>query len=180
MAGKVIFGITGQKYNGKDTVGSYLIENKNFKKFSFAEPIKDVSKLLFGFNDEQVNGKEKETIDVKWNVTPRTIMQFIGTEMFRKMMPQVIPNIGEDFWVTLTMNKVNEYKNNVVITDVRFDNEIAAIRKNGGKIIRVVRPGIKSTSTHESEINILNLKVDYEVINDGTIEELYQKISKIM
>ena len=175
-----IIGITGRKFNGKDTLGNYLVENYEYKKLSYADPIKDISRILFGFNDEQLYGNSKEIIDPNWDVTPRTVMQFLGTEIFRKQMHQIIPNIEENFWIKcLEVKMINELKENpnkrFVICDVRFPNELEAIKKLGGIVIRVKRNLSTNGDTHESEKFIDELDVDFEIENSGNKAELYEK-----
>ncbi len=174
-----IIGITGRKFNGKDTLGNYLVNNFSYKKLSYADPIKDITRILFGFNEEQLYGSLKETIDDNWNTTPRNIMQFLGTEIFRKQMDQVIPNIGEDFWIKcLEVKMTNLLKENpnqkFVICDVRFPNEVESIKKLGGTVIRVKRELSTNNDLHESEKYIESLDVDFEMINNTTIEQLYK------
>ena len=67
----MIIGILGQKRNGKDTCADYLVEHYNFTKVSFADPIKQILKIMFDFNDEQLYGDKKELIHSKgnWNRT---------------------------------------------------------------------------------------------------------------
>lgn len=174
-----IIGITGRKFNGKDTLGNYLVNNFSYKKLSYADPIKDITRILFGFNEEQLYGSLKETIDDNWNTTPRNIMQFLGTEIFRKQMNQVIPNIGEDFWIKyLEVKMTNLLKENpnqkFVICDVRFPNEVESIKKLGGTVIRVKRELSTNNDLHESEKYIESLDVDFEIINNTTIEQLHK------
>ena len=59
----MIIGIIGKKGYGKDTLGDYLVENYNFIKYNFADPVKDISKIIFNLNYEQLYGSEKEVID---------------------------------------------------------------------------------------------------------------------
>ena len=179
-----IIGITGRKFNGKDTLGNYLVNNYNYMKLSYAEPIKEISRILFGFNDEQLYGGLKEIIDENWNTSPRTIMQFLGTEIFRKQMNQVIPDIGENFWIKcLEVKMLNILKENpsqkFVICDVRFPNELEAIKKLGGIVIRVKRDLNTNNDTHESEKYIENLDVNYEFSNNGTVQQLYDNFEEV-
>ena len=161
----MIIGLTGRKYNGKDTAAKQLI-NDGYIPMSFAEPIKDVAKMLFGFSENQVNGSQKEEMDVRWNTTPRAVLQFIGTELFREQIQQLLPEIGADFWVKSIENRIPSNAN-VVITDVRFPNEVAMIRKLGGKIIRVRRTLVSNPDTHASEQQIDLLDADYDIDNNG-------------
>jgi hypothetical protein len=172
-----IIGFTGRKYHGKDTAAKQLI-NVGYKPMSFAEPIKDVAKLLFGFSENQVNGNQKEELDSRWNITPREVVQFIGTELFREQIQRLLPNIGDEFWVKSLENRIPK-DTNVVITDVRFPNEVEMIHRLGGKVIRVKRNAIENTGHHISEMFIDSLDADYEIENKGTIEELRKNVKQI-
>ena len=60
----MIIGIIGQKGTGKDTVADYIVKSNDFKKISYAEPLKKICKELFDLTDEQLNDQhEKEKID---------------------------------------------------------------------------------------------------------------------
>ena len=128
----MIIGITGYKYNGKDTCANYLVDNYKFNKISFADPLKQCLKSLFSFTDEQLYGKEKEIVDNYWGVSPRTVMQFVGTELFRDQMKQIIFNIDSMFWCKVMERKLSNICENVVIADVRFVNEALMIKKMNG------------------------------------------------
>ena len=66
------------------------------------------------------------------------------------------------------------------MSDMRFQNEIDMIHQLGGIVIKLTRPSINNTDAHESEKNIDNLKGDFNIINDGTLEELYKKVDEII
>lgn len=68
-----------------------------------------------------------------------------------------------------------------ILTDTRFENELAAVKAVGGISIRIRRDqcGI-ITPNHESEIALDSAKFDYEISNDGTIEELTQKLKDVL
>ena len=59
----MIIGLSGKKRVGKDTVADYLVSKYGFIKYSFADPIKAVAKILFGFSENQLYGNNKEEID---------------------------------------------------------------------------------------------------------------------
>ena len=204
----MIIGLCAQKQNGKDTMADYLCQKYKFVKLSFAQPLKDACKILFGFTEEQVNGNKKEILDEKWGVTPRTVLQFVGTDLFRDQMKSIIPNIGEDFWVLCLKNKIEEIKkknskNNIVISDVRFPNEVKIIHQLGGVVVKITRPSTTESKTssletkneenktnssvignsstqHSSERMIDLIKEDALIENDGTIMQFYEKIDKYM
>jgi len=69
---------------------------------------------------------------------------------------------------------------NWIITDMRFPNEMDAVKERGGITIRVVRPGRTLTGTHPSEIALDGFIMHYEIINDGSIEDLVEKVRKTL
>jgi hypothetical protein len=119
----IIIGITGKKFHGKDTVADCLVTNYSFTKMAFADPLKEVCKTLFGFSDAQLYGKEKETKDPKWKITPRKAFQFIGTDLIRNMMYRLIPGIGKDFWVYCLMHKIDLIKESTELTSDKPSDE---------------------------------------------------------
>jgi len=175
-----MLGILGRKGAGKDSIADYLVSRYDYTKRAFAAPLKAAAQVLFGFTDEQVNGNLKET-QTSWGITPRAVLQWLGTEVFRKRIHELIPGMGEDFWVHSTLNR--EIPKRLVISDVRFLNEVKGIHERKGRIIKVIRPvlGAVQTDPHESEAGIdLIQNYDYLVINDGTLEDLYEKIDQIV
>ena len=180
----MLIGLLGRKGAGKDTVADYICNTYGFQKMALADPLKEACRILFNFNDEQLYGNQKEVIDPNWNITPRHVLQFIGTEVFRDKINEIIPEIGDNFWVHSLLTRYYQRQLNTIISDVRFSNEIEEIKKAGGIIIKIVRPSnnnIKDAhSSHVSEIEIDNLSGDYEIINCGTIEELFQKMNDIL
>lgn len=175
--------ITGNKYNGKDTVADYLCSKNKYIKLSLAEPLKEVCKILFNFNNAQLYGDLKEEVDMAWNISPRQAMQFIGTEMFRDEMEKLMPDIGCDFWVQSLVRKINIVKDKyegVVVADVRFDNEIEILRKTFDVlVIKVVRSDIACSDTHASEQAISNDACDIVIYNNSTLENLYKTVEDI-
>lgn len=173
-----IIGITGRKSNGKDTLGSYLVENHGYKRIAFADALKDASKCIFSLNDEQLYGNSKEKIDEFWQVTPRQILQFVGTDLFRNHLAELIPWVSNDIWVQVVKKKIqDELKNDphtkFVITDVRFQNEIDLVKSFNGLTVRVERKSANTTiDLHQSELEIETLCVDLVITNDDTIENL--------
>lgn len=172
-----LIGFCGLKRAGKDTCADYLVSNYGFTKISFADPIKDVCKILFNFNDDQLYGNSKEIIDPIWNVTPRNTFQFIGTDLFRNNINKLIPNIEKDFWIKVLQNKL-DFDKKYVIADVRFPNELNFIKKNGGIIIKINNSSCVQ-SDHEAE-NVSILDSDINIDNNSTKEELYKQLENII
>ncbi len=123
---------------------------------------------------------------VKRYLTPRKILQLMGTECGRGI---IHPNI----WVNSLMSDYNEGytispldpdnvpPDNWVITDVRFPNEVQAIKDKGGLIIRLESDRCDSTNTHVSEIALDNYgKFDGIIDNNGTLNELMVKLKEFL
>jgi len=176
----MIIGITGNKQSGKDTCAKYLVEKYNFLHLSFAEPLKKACKLLFNLNEEQINGSEKEEIDLFWKISPRRIMQFVGTEIFRDKIKELIPNIDSNFWIKLMEQQILKLNpnTNIVISDVRFLNEVEFIRKYNGIIVKINRNN--EIDNHLSEMEINKIIPDFIIDNIGTFDELNKKIENIV
>jgi hypothetical protein len=141
----MIIGIAGFQGSGKDTIADYLCNIYGFKRDSFAATLKDAVAAVFGWDRELLEGRTREsrawreTVDPWWanrlnmpNLTPRLVLQRWGTEVARKAW-------HDDTWIASLENKLVRAHNDIVITDVRFPNEIAAVRRAGGVVIRVVR-----------------------------------------
>lgn len=174
-----LIGITGKKFSGKDTLGKNFVEAHCFKRLAFADALKSACKSIFGFTDEQLYGNEKEIEDSFWKTTPRAVLQYVGTELFRNQLNVIMPHVKNNIWVDVVKKQILDvWKVNphacFVITDVRFPNEIAMIKELGGCMIRVKREKVANEcDSHSSEAGIDDLVVDMEVLNNGTIEELY-------
>lgn len=141
----MIIGIAGFQGSGKDTIADYLQNIYGFKRDSFASTLKDAVAAVFGWNRELLEGRTtesrawREQVDPWWanrlnmpDLTPRLVLQLWGTEVARKAF-------HDDTWIASLENKLARAHNDIVITDVRFPNEIKAIKNAGGIVIRVVR-----------------------------------------
>ena len=119
-------------------------------------------------------------------ITVRKFLQLLGTECMRMglhvntwvnaLFADYIPVVKE--WDELGNDTLLEYPN-WIITDMRFPNEMEAVVERKGITIRVVRPGT-SNGTHASETALDNAEFDYEIINDGTLEDLVEKVRQIL
>lgn len=169
---KIIIGFTGKAGSGKDTAVNdlkSLHDESMIDHFSFASPLKNGVKEMWGFTEEQVNTSLKDEIDEKWNVTPREILQWLGTDVVRAR--------NEHHWTQLMKNKILlSDKEIILISDVRFENEAALIKELGGLVCRVVRPSEEAsavaTPAHVSEQG--TFPVDYIIQNNGTLQ-MYRK-----
>lgn len=181
----ILLGLLAKKHSGKDTVADYLVDNYGFIKLSYATPLKKACGDIFGFTEEQLYGNKKEDIDPFWNISPRKIFQFVGTDLFRNQLSKIIPDIGNDIWTKcIEKQYLDILKNNpnarVVVADNRFHNEVSTIHKLNGTVIKIQR-NLNSTDNHSSEKGIDDINTyDMEIINNGSLQELYNKIDNII
>lgn len=202
-----IIAICGAKRSGKDVLAQHLVNKYNYERVSFAEPLKHAIKTLFNFNDDQVGiGEdkgtgEKDIVDERWGITPRTALQFFGTEIMQEKIQEILPNVKKNFFATTLKNYITDKRNidmgqRFVISDLRFLHEyemlftISKIRKDDIAIIRVIRPSLSSNSpvddpsnlpkAHISELEYMNIPYDIIIINNGSIESYIDKFDKII
>lgn len=209
----MIIGITGLIGSGKDTAANYLITHHKFKKESFANSLKDAVSAVFGWDRELLEGQSKysrewrEQVDTWWSerlnmpkLTPRWILQYWGTEVCRT-------GFHDDMWIASLENKLRTSKDDIVISDCRFSNEIKAIKDAGGVTIRIIRgeqpkwydaavafnkgPNgnpdwslsklkLERLKVHASEYSSVGLHYDYEIYNDSSIDDLHNQLENII
>jgi len=157
--------LIGKAGAGKDTIADYLVQNYDFKKFAFADKIKEIVYDLFPDAGPK----------------PRKLLQDVG--MFFR-------GIDKDVWVKYLCRKVEKEPGNVVVTDVRFKNELEGLRKLGFIPIKVEaaeeirkhrlleRDGIVDYERlyHISETELDDVTCYYRVVNNGGLEQLYENI----
>lgn len=59
-------GLIGERGSGKDTLSDYLVTHKNYIKYNFANPVKEISRIMFDFSDDQLYGTQKDILDNRW------------------------------------------------------------------------------------------------------------------
>lgn len=208
----MIIGLCGLAGSGKDTAADSLVL-RGFVKLAFADIMKRFCKEVFDFTDEQLWGpsasrnapdaryprKVYGSDEVHENLTPRFALQTLGTEWGRECYPGV--------WVDYAIRKAKELDGaegvhydaktgifrcarppieGVAISDVRFWNEVEAIQKAGGKVVRIKRAGAGlggAGALHQSEVeqaSIADACFDAVLQNDGTLAELHDKVGELL
>jgi len=207
--GKII-GLLGFINSGKGTVASHLVNKYNFRHDSFASSLKDACSVMFDWprdlleGDTQESREYREKVDTWWSeklgisdFSPRLALQLVGTDVLRN-------NFNQDLWFLTLQNRIrkNPYQH-VVISDVRFPNEVKFIQEQDGILIRVNRGPmpiwyetavmanngnsiareimVKTySSTHFSEWAWAGSKINYEINNDNTVEFLQKQVKEII
>jgi hypothetical protein len=169
-----IIGLAGKARSGKDTVAQILGDLYGYHTTAFAESLKRACGEIFHFNAAQLYGDLKEEVDPFWQMTPRHVMQHVGTELFRHWRSEI--------WVQSCARRIAmEPTVNWVIVDVRFPNEADAVRRWGGKVVWIERPGRPTlndaVACHASETALDRYDgFDAALINDRTIDDLIAEV----
>ena len=203
----MIIGICGFIGCGKDTVADYLVNFHEFRRESFASTLKDAVASVFGWDRTMLEGRTKEArewreqVDPWWaakldmpTLTPRWVLQYWGTEVCRKAF-------HDDIWIASLENKLRNSRDNIVISDCRFPNEIESLKRAGGNIIWVQRGtlpdwysdavsanqgnnvglnAMKMRKIHASEWAWLGSDFDVVVDNNGSIDDLYRQSASLV
>ena len=184
-----IIAVCGYKRSGKDTIAKYLNKKYNYKHLKITYKLKECLKLLFDLRDHELETDKKEKINKKWNVTPRKLMQFIGTEIFQYKIQEILPDIDKKFWIRtfLTDSLVNNLRNkkdfHIVISDIRFIHEYEELKKLNIPIsvIKVTNDNIMIDSNEElhiSEREFIKIPYDKEILKNSTFDDMYKKIDE--
>ena len=208
----MIIGFVGFIGSGKDTAADYLVNTHGFRRDSFANTLKDAVANVFGWDRTLLEGRTaearewREQVDPWWasrlkmpNLTPRLMLQLWGTDVCRV-------HFHDDIWIASLENKMRKTGDNIVISDVRFPNEIKAIHNAGGKVVRIQRgenpewyqdainfnagdrnmswatskERLRRQGIHASETAWVGGKIDHVVSNDTTIDSLFSQLHALL
>ena len=172
----MLIGLCGAAGSGKDTVASMLRESGGFYRVAFADPLYEMVAIVTGLLPEDLQDREIKEAEIDWiGRSPRQLLQTLGTEWGRN-------TVSESLWIDLGMRRISQFLaagRNVVVTDVRFDNEAAAIKAAGGSIWMVLRGEgcVRGVSMrHASEAGIAEVLIDKRIGNWGTLARLRQTV----
>ena len=181
----MIIGISGKAGSGKDTAAKMLevlyanpdisyedFTNKRYKNFAdiqivhFADSLKETAQVLFRIGEWETNTQEGKKTTINWiGKTVRELLQGIG----QGLRDAIDPNL----WVKILFANTKGWSN-YIIADVRYPNEVYAIKKRNGVLIRIDRKGA-GAGNHSSETALDNYKEwDVHIENNGSIEDLFE------
>lgn len=172
---RIVIGLTGLAGSGKSTIAKRLTCEHRFSRKPFAYPLKAMLSAVGVPTDilDGDNAAKEAPLDVLGGKSCRHAMQTLGTEWGRMQM-------DGDFWVRL-WERGTANLTRIVADDVRFPNEVEAIRRLGGVILRVERRG-SGTAVNPAHVSeaISALPYDMLVRNDGGIADLEALIDTVV
>lgn len=186
-----LIGIGGKLRSGKDTIADHLVLDYDWIKMGMSEPLLDASLILNPWiridnpNEWYTENEFVKLSDLiesagytkaKEQEEYRVLLQKLGTEVGRHM-------IGENTWVDIAARDIIAHLGegrDVIITGIRYQNELDMIRRLGGEAWWVERPGLKTieASAHSSENGVVATDFDLMLMNVGTLTQLYAQVER--
>jgi hypothetical protein len=182
----LLIGLSGYAGSGKDEAAAALVVG-GWRRDAFADRLRSFLYALDPWVTVSVDvgvARLSKLVDAYgWDRAKRTfpeirrLLQRCGTEAGRQVL-------GAQVWVNALMNDFDPENEALVVTDVRFPNEADAIREAGGVLVRIERPGVGPHTdpggwVHESDVALDHYDFDVTVKNDGTIEELHDRLLSV-
>lgn len=178
----MIIGLAGYARSGKDEVAKILVEEYGFTRIAFADKIRE---LLFemdppipvGYGLEAHTVGLRNYVEIhgweegKQNKTVRSMLQNVGVGA-RTVF-------GETFWIYQALSDVAP-QDNVVVSDVRFENEANWIQTFSGQVWKVERPGVEAVNSHISEHALDYYSFEQTLKNEGTLDDLRTLVRQTM
>lgn len=172
----MLIGFIGKMGSGKTTAADFLVDNYKFTKHNFKDGLDDelvelyptVIGLLTGMQPE-AGIKEKPT-----SIAIRELKQKHGTDVRRAQ--------DTDYWVKKWIDKYQHmFSDNVCVDDVRFFNEVEAVKRLGGIIVRIQRTDVTDTGEHESETQLDNYEADFVITAEpGDVTMVFMSLEEII
>lgn len=167
----MLVGLCGAAGAGKNTVAEFLTE---FTQLAFADPLYECVSTITGLPVDRLKDRDvKETVIPWLGKSPRQMLQSMGTEWGRDA-------IHPEIWIRIAMDRASRHTN-VVVTDVRFDNEAQAIVDAGGEVWRVARPGWRcladDAASHPSEAGVSDRLIARIIDNSGSLDDLRAQLA---
>ena len=170
-----IIGLAGRAGVGKDTAARFIQEqHPAWQIVAFADPLRRIAADLYDLTHEQMTDRAlKERPTVEWGLSPRQILQRLGTEVVRAVHPKT--------WIFYALRTIADSDApGVIIPDVRFDNEVDLVRNLGGRLWWIDRPAVDPIAKHSSEQQVGESHCDVVIRNDGTLQQFQLSVQNAL
>ena len=177
-----LIGLAGRAGTGKSTIARLLCEQHAFVEITLAEPIKRALAAMLDLPRAYLEDRATKEGPIDWlrNTTPRRLMQTLGTGWGRQM-------ITEDLWLILAARRIARINaqasqmhiSGIVISDLRYADEAAFVRAQGGTVWHIVRPA-PPVEAHSSEAGITAQPGDRTCDNTGDLDRLETTLDHLL
>lgn len=163
-----LLGLLARSGHGKTTVARHLGATLGAETRSLAGPLKRAVQKVFGFSHAQVWGTqaEKEAVDPRYGVSPRWLLQRLGTEGLRQ-------EFGDDIHLRALLAGLRREEaarpagsppRLYVVDDVRFPNDARFVAAGGegfrGAVLKIVATDVAGTARLGAEAHASEAAID--------------------
>ena len=182
-----IIAFAGRKQSGKSTlctqVVNFIYDLEQLEDqaviYNFADPLKNLCMDILGLSFDQCHGTDDQKNELVNcykdgnQMTARQVLQVVGTEFFR--------SIQHNVWADATIRRIQQDNPLVaLIGDCRFPNEVEAVKKAGGTVIKLTRNLYNSDHASETALDPENYdQSNFDLVVDNqnmTIEEQWRVV----
>lgn len=178
--------ICGPAQHGKDTIAQIFVEEFGYFRLAFADKLREIALAIdpmVGYTDCGISvfvRLSKMVKDVGWDTAKqypdvRRFLQRLGTEAGREI-------IGDNIWIDLHEKYASQHQR-VIVPDMRFPNEGKHMQNKNAVMINIERPnfdnGVGTGHASEQHYGALKAMCHYHLVNDGTVQDLHEKVRKI-
>lgn len=197
MTPPTLIGLTGLAGSGKDTVAALLFM-LGYQRYAFGDEVRrEVADII---ERAQLKAAANFPLGIpeEWRLSSFDVLMYSSIEeIWEKPTPgymrQILQRHGSeyrraqdpDYWVKQFSERYDLFHlglgndARMVVTDVRFLNEADKIHQLGGVVWRITRPGTEQMN-HISEIEQNQIEVDAELVNDGSMLDLAEKVRGLL
>ncbi|MGW9280714.1 deoxynucleotide monophosphate kinase family protein [Streptomyces diastaticus] len=176
-------GLIGRAQSGKDSVGARLAKRYGYQRVAFADQLKRAALRIDPLIVNHIDVPERLSAivgRVGWDTAKvmhpeiRRILQHVG---------QTVRELDADFWIRHAdpaIEAADRLNLPVVVTDVRYPNEVAALEARGFHMVRVTRPGTDTPGSHTSETALDDWRTPLTISNSGTLADLHNIVDSLL
>lgn len=183
-----LIGVTGYARHGKGTVAAVLA-GSGYEEAQFSAPLKELALRIDPWIDDLASEDSTfryhfgrlSNIVRDWGVEGAKTLPEVR-RFYQQLGDEARDVLGQDVWIGALAERLGVYRpedtRRIVISDLRYVNEAAWVRRMGGEVWRVTRPDFDNgvDPNHPSEREVPALLADLDILNDGTLAEFEEKV----
>ncbi|MDH6123852.1 MULTISPECIES: hypothetical protein [unclassified Kitasatospora] len=175
----------GRARSGKDSAAARLVDQCGYARVAFADPLKEAALKLDPIVYTYVSHDGHEATEERLS----EVVGYSGWERAKAEVPEVrrvlqhmgqgVRDLDPEFWIRQAVARIESAPGPVVVTDCRYRNEAAALKRLGFRIIRVQRPphgGELTGPQHVSETELDDYQADATLFNFGSLQDLWDRV----